>query len=65
MNVVIVVLGTIFIAFRTPLVMPMPPFKYWQLVGFWAFLWFPMWIWILYFTTKILRAFTSWYYPKD
>ena len=63
--VVLVVLGTIFVAFRTPVVMPMPPFEYWQLVGFWAFYFFPLFFWIVYVSTSVVRAFASWYYPKD
>jgi hypothetical protein len=63
-NAVLVVLMTAFIAFRFPITMPMPPFEYWQLVGFWAFYSFPTCIWILYLTTKLLRSFVSWKYRE-
>ena len=48
---------TIFSALYLPIEIPMPPFEYWQLVGYWGFMFFPVMLWAVHFGTLMFRAF--------
>ena len=47
-----------------PIKIPMPPFGYWQLVGFWAVGFFPVMLWAVKFGMLIFRGFADTYESK-
>ena len=53
------VMMTTFCAFRLPSEIPMPPFEYWQLVGYWGFIAFPIMSWSMYFAMRLISAFAG------
>ena len=56
------VAGTIGAALILPLEIPMPPFEYWQLAGYWAISFFPVMLWSAHFGVLMFRAFVDSYY---